>query len=114
MCSGFNTDYGSSEPLKTLVMLCYVRRTPVAVVGILEGRGAFVLVGVTTKGSRQNVQRQNVHGQKVHDIRFTTKGSRQNVHDIRFTTKGSRQKVHGRKVHKDIIEIEFFDENIIQ
>ena len=25
MCSGFNTDYGSSEPLKTLVMLCYVR-----------------------------------------------------------------------------------------
>jgi len=22
--SGFNTDYGSSEPLKTLVMLCYV------------------------------------------------------------------------------------------
>jgi len=21
----FNTDYGSSEPLKTLVMLCYVR-----------------------------------------------------------------------------------------
>src|SRR6218665_1052141 len=23
-CSGFNTDYGSSEPLKTLVMLCYV------------------------------------------------------------------------------------------
>src|SRR6218665_3161952 len=24
-CSGFNTDYGSSEPLKTLVMLCYVK-----------------------------------------------------------------------------------------
>src|SRR6218665_282767 len=24
VCSGFNTDYGSSEPLKTLVMLCYV------------------------------------------------------------------------------------------
>src|SRR6218665_2273643 len=23
--SGFNTDYGSSEPLKTLVMLCYVK-----------------------------------------------------------------------------------------
>ena len=22
--SGFNTDYGSSEPLKTLVVLCYV------------------------------------------------------------------------------------------
>jgi len=22
--SGFNTDYGSSEPLKTLVMLCYI------------------------------------------------------------------------------------------
>ena len=26
MYSGFNTDYGSSEQLKTLVMLCYVRR----------------------------------------------------------------------------------------
>jgi len=25
VCSGFNTDYGSSEPLKTLVMyVCYV------------------------------------------------------------------------------------------
>src|SRR6218665_2258864 len=24
VCSSFNTDYGSSEPLKTLVMLCYV------------------------------------------------------------------------------------------
>src|SRR6218665_794789 len=23
--SGFNTDYGSSEPLKTLVMLCYLK-----------------------------------------------------------------------------------------
>ena len=22
--SGFNTDYGSSEPFKTLVMLCYI------------------------------------------------------------------------------------------
>jgi len=22
--SGFNTDYGSSEPLKTLAMLCYM------------------------------------------------------------------------------------------
>ena len=27
VCSGFNTDYGSSEPLKTLVMLCYVMLT---------------------------------------------------------------------------------------
>src|SRR6218665_2994626 len=27
-CSGFNTDYGSSEPLKTLVMLCYVIHYP--------------------------------------------------------------------------------------
>ena len=26
VCSGFNTDYKSSEPLKTLVMLCYVMR----------------------------------------------------------------------------------------
>jgi len=26
--SGFNTDYGSSEPLKTLVMLCYVMLYP--------------------------------------------------------------------------------------
>jgi len=25
MCSGSNTDYKSSEPLKTLVMLCYSR-----------------------------------------------------------------------------------------
>src|SRR6218665_1813767 len=24
VCGGFDTDYGSSEPLKTLVMLCYV------------------------------------------------------------------------------------------
>jgi len=24
ICSGFNTDYKSSEPLETLVMLCYV------------------------------------------------------------------------------------------
>src|SRR6218665_3209843 len=27
VCSGFNTDYGSSEPLKTLVMLCYHKDT---------------------------------------------------------------------------------------
>jgi len=26
--SGFNTDYGFSEPLKTLVMLCYVIHNP--------------------------------------------------------------------------------------
>src|SRR6218665_2528719 len=45
--------------------------------------------GVTTKGSRQKVQRQHVHGQKVHDIRFMTKGSRKKVHD-----KISRQMVH--------------------
>ena len=26
MCNGFNTDYKVSEPLKTLVMLCYAYR----------------------------------------------------------------------------------------
>ena len=45
--NGFNTDYGSSEPLKTLVMLCYVMLMSTLTVG-LHYRWKVKMAMVTT------------------------------------------------------------------
>src|SRR6218665_563227 len=41
--SGFNTDYGSSEPLKTLVMLCYVMLVLETLSPPLDNGDTFIL-----------------------------------------------------------------------
>ena len=57
----FNTDYGSSEPLKTLVMLCYVKVEDQRGI-IIEERDKtidIIFIDVKQDGGRKDISKYN-------------------------------------------------------